>query len=217
MRMHFIFLLTAAFASAQTPPPNSVTVTASKASTVQPDQVIFQVDLAGPIGTTLDDAVSALQGSGITAANFSNVSTQQFAFQSGPNVQTQVQLRWSFTLPADLANMKATAGTLTAVQQSVAGKKNGMSVTISVIGTQVSTRLAQSQTCSMADLLADARTQAQKIASAAGLSVGAVLSISSATGTSGGAVNASFGNSVLVSPVSQPVCSIAVKFALGGN
>jgi hypothetical protein len=215
MRTHFIFLLAAALASAQTPPPNSVTVTASKPSTLQPDQVVFQVDLVGPISTTLDDAVAALQGSGITAANFSGVSTQQFALQSGPNVQPGVQLRWSFNLLADLANMKATAGTLTAVQQSVAGKKNGMSVLISVVGTQVSQRLAQSQSCSMADLLADARAQAQKMASAAGLSVGAVLSISSATGTSA-AANAVLGLGVFVSPVSQPVCSITVKFALGG-
>ena len=175
------------------------------------------MDVSGPLSTTLDDAVAALQGSGITAANFSNVNTVQSAFQSGPNVQTQVQLRWSFTLPADLANMKATAGTLSAVQQSVAGKKNGMSVTISVAGTQVSPRLAQAQTCALTDLLADARAQAQKLASAAGLSVGAVLSISSATGTSASAAGTSFGSAVLVAPVTQPVCSITVKFALGGN
>jgi uncharacterized protein YggE len=215
MRVHFILFLAAALASAQTLPPNSVTVTASKASTLQPDQVIFQVDLVGAISTTLDEAVAALQGSGITAANFSGVSTQQFALQSGQTVQTQVQLRWSFTLPTDLANMKATAGTLTAVQQSVAGKKNGLSVLISVAGTQVSPRQAQSQTCSMTDLLADARSQAQKMASAAGMSVGSVLSISSATGTSA-AANAWFGLGALVSPVSQPVCAITVKFALGG-
>jgi Protein of unknown function (DUF541) len=214
MRMQLIFLLTA-LASAQTP-PKSVTVTASKNSSLQPDQVLFQVDLVGPTTTTLDDAVAALQGSGITAANFASVNTTQLIYGSGRNVQPSTQLRWSFTLPVDLANLKTTAGTLTAVQQSVAGKNNSLSVAISVAGTQVSTRLAQSQTCSVADLLSDARAQAQKIASAAGLGVGAVLSISSATQVTAGASYASFGGSVLVAPTAQPVCSIVVKFALGG-
>jgi uncharacterized protein YggE len=212
MRTLLLFLLAAAGAWAQT--PNSVTVTASKNAALQPDQVIFEVDVDSPIDSTMDDAESALQGSGVTAANFSGVNTVQ-SLPVVTNAQPQIQVRWSFTLPVDLANMKATTVTLTAVQKNVASKKNGMAMSFSVQGTRVSPRLAQTQTCALADVLADARSQAQKIAGAAGLSVGAVLAVSSGTQTAG-AITAVFGSGVLVDPVSQPVCSLTVKFALGG-
>ena len=57
---------------------NSVTVSATRSMTQQPDQVLFGVTVQSGLNTSLDDVVAALQGSGITAANFSAVGTLPF-------------------------------------------------------------------------------------------------------------------------------------------
>jgi hypothetical protein len=193
---------------AQTP-PNSVTVTASRNTNPAPDQAIVYVVVNTPITGTLDDAVGALQGSGIALADFSGVSTTQVF--SGR--QSITQLQWSFMLTPDLSTLKPTLGMLTGIQQAVAAKNNGTSVSFSVQGTQVSQKAAQSQPCSLNDLMADARTQASKLASAANMTAGAVLAVSGASTSA--AIGA--GGSAFSQYVSTPACSLTVKFALTGG
>ena len=53
--------------------PNSVTVTASRNPSLQPDQVVFGVSVSTPVDATREDVIAALQGSGITLANFGSV------------------------------------------------------------------------------------------------------------------------------------------------
>jgi hypothetical protein len=206
MLRYAIFLLPA-LALAQTP-PSSVTVTASRNTNLAPDQAVIQVTVNTNPNASLDDAVAALQGAGITASNFTGVSTVQV--QSGKQIVTQLQ--WFFTLTVDLTSLKTTFATLTGVQQAAAANNNGIAVSFSVQGTQVSARLAQSQTCSLTDLMAEARGQASKLASAANMTVGSVLAVSG--GTSSSATSA--GGNAFFSGVSVPVCTLTVKFALGG-
>ena len=187
---------------------NAVTVTASRSTNVQPDQVVFSVEVDTSLDGTLDSAVSALQGSGITASNFSSVNTVQ---QYDPTGQaTTTGLSWSFTLTAALADLKATFGLLTAVQKSNGSKNNGANISFSLAGTQVSAQAQQAQACSQSDLLSDAKAQAQKLAAAAGKGLGPVLAVSGTTSTamqSSGPIN---------SAVSTPGCSLSVKFQLTG-
>jgi len=49
---------------------NSVTVTATRPNTVQPDLIVLGVDVLSAPDATRDDVLAALQGSVITAANF---------------------------------------------------------------------------------------------------------------------------------------------------
>ena len=105
---------------------------------------------------------------------------------------------------------------LTALQQSIAKQNTGLMLSFNVQGTQVSTQAQQSHVCPTSDLLADATTQAQKLASAAGLSLGSVLAMAGGTSVSG-----SVGTSVSIAavlsfapPVLPSVCSMTVKFAL---
>jgi hypothetical protein len=189
---------------------NSVTVTASRPTNAQPDLVVFNVDVLTGTNATRDDVLAALEGSVITAANFSGVRTiQQFSAVGVPQQSFQ-SLDWTFSLTAPLANFKATISQLTALQQIVAQKKNGMSLSFSIAGTQLSPQAQQGLTCSTADLLSDARTQAQKMAVAAGGALGSVLAMSSA------AVTQPASGALFSSPVFQPVCSLTVKFALTG-
>lgn len=177
--------------------PNSVTVTANRNANLTPDQVIIGVDVTGPTSTTRDDAVAALDGTGITAANYSSVRTSQTYTGSQP----QTVIVWSFSLTVDFSAMKDTLAQLSAAQARLSTKNNGLSMAYSVSGTQVSARLAQQTQCVLSDLISDARAQAQKLATAAGMSLGSILALSSTATPS--------------SSTSVPVCTLTAKFALG--
>ena len=184
---------------------NTIAVTASRTSNAQADQVVFRVSVDAPIETTRDEALNILQGSGITAANFQTVGTVQQYDQMGQTATTLIE--WTFALPVAISDMKATIGLLSAVQTSNAKQKNGTSITFGVQGTQYSNQALQAQQCTAADLLADARAQAQKLAAAAGKSVGAVLSIS-------GAVQATPPSSLFTSTTYVQSCTMVVRFQL---
>src|ERR1700733_9332450 len=90
---------------------NSITVSVSQNASLQPDQAIFAVSVQSSITTGFDDVLAALQGSGITTANFSGWSTQQGTVGATtlPGGQLPpVMLVWTFSLPVPLANTKAT-------------------------------------------------------------------------------------------------------------
>jgi uncharacterized protein YggE len=175
-RLFFALLIFTGAALAQVT-SSSVTVTASRSTNLQPDQVVFGVAVTTPVTGTRDDAVNALGGSGITAANFTGVYTNTL-YPSGTNTPLNV-LQWNFSLTASISDLKTTVGLLTTVASGAAKKNNGISVSFSIQGTQVSAQLAQSQPCPIAGLISDARTQAQTLANAAGVTLGGILAMSS--------------------------------------
>jgi len=165
-------------------------------------------DCGCPARRQRDDVIAALQGSGITIANFSNVRTVQ-AYNSA---QATSFLEWSFLLPAPFSTMKSTIGLLSAVQKSIAQNKPGSSMSFGASGTQPSAQaLQQAPPCSLSDLVTDARAQAQKMAAAAGVTVGSILAISS------GAVVTNPALSLFAQPTTSTICSLTVKFALSGG
>ena len=196
---------------------NAVTVTASRNANLQPDQVLFGVGVTSGLNVSLDDVVAALAGSGITVANFSSVSSQQGipAFNPGSVVTPPpLMLQWTFALPASLSKLKDTAATLTTVQQNIAKKNAGLTMSFSVQGTQVSQQLQQSQPCVVADLIADARVQAQKLADAAGLALGQILALSSPVSSIAGSNSASLASFLIGVQPPLSICAVTVKFAL---
>lgn len=186
---------------------NSITVSASRNMNLQPDQAIFAVSVQSGISASLDDVVAALQGSGITTGNLSSVSSlQQYL-----NVGAMPGLVWTFSLPVPLTKTKDTVASLTTLQQAVAKLNNGMTLSFSIAGTQVSQQLAQSQTCSIPGLVADATAQAQTLAAAGGLTLGSIIAMSSATSnisSSTGYLAASISYSI----PAPPPCAMTVKF-----
>ena len=191
---------------------NSITVSVSRSATVQPDQVVFAVTVQSGLSASLDDVLAALQGSGITASNFTGVSTNSFI-----TVPPAPSLSWTFTEMAPFAKQKDTVASLTALQQTVAQGKSGLTLSFTVAGTQVSAQALQSQTCSLTGLLSDAQAQAQSIAAAAGVTVGPILALSSATSSPiPAAVNFVSGafSSVYVAPTTPAPCGLTVKFGM---
>jgi hypothetical protein len=198
---------------------NSVTVTATRSMTQQPDQVVFAIIVQSGLSTSLDDVVAALHPLGITAANLSGVGSggQLFSVISPtPPQMITPMLEWAFALPVPIAKIKDTASAISALQKTIVQQNNGLTLSFNVQGTQVSTQLQQSQVCPIPDLLSDAQTQAQKLVSAAGLSLGSVLAMSSGTSIPVGAVSSvSLSGFLLATPPIFPsACSMTVKFAL---
>jgi hypothetical protein len=201
-KLYLLCLILPATALAQ----NSVTVTASRPINAAADLVVLSVDVLTANDVGRDDVFTAVQGSLLTPANFTGVRTT-YQYVSNREVDN---LDWSFSLTAPIGNFKSTIAQLQALQQQLTQKKNGMSLSFSVSGTQVSGQAQQNVTCSASDLLSDARGQAQKMAAAAGAGVGNVLAMSSAS------VSQPASGALFSSPVSIPSCSLTVKFALTG-
>src|SRR5229473_2184173 len=77
MRKGFLICIISASASlvsAQTD-SNSITVVASRTASLQADQAVFGVAVTSGLNASFEDALGALQGSGITLANFTGVSS----------------------------------------------------------------------------------------------------------------------------------------------
>jgi hypothetical protein len=200
---------------------NSLIITASRSLNPQPDQVVFAIRVTSSLSAGLDDIVAALQGSGITSSNLAVVNS--VGGPSGGALAKQ-GLQWTFILPVSFSKMQETAGLLARIQDGVAKKNNGLAMTFNVQGTAVSPQLQQSQQCSIPALLADARTQAQNVALATGLTVGQVLAMSAGqvsapsallpTITSPIFVPTGF-SALLIQPALPPsICSLTVKFGL---
>ena len=187
---------------------NTVTVTASANPNLQPDQVNFSLDVTSAIQTGINDVLTALQGVGVTMANFTGIGAgQTFVFQ--PARKAQPSIDWYFNLPVSIPQTKQTIAALTALQGTLTRNNPGLVLSFSVQGTTVSQQLHQSQTCSLPGLIASARVQAKALTDAAGLMLGNILAISRASTQSTTVGSADVTDS---SP-----CSITVKFAVLRN
>ncbi len=142
---------------------DSITITASRQVSLAPDEAVVFVSVRTGLSAGIDQVLALVQGSGITAANLSSVDSDNDG------------LRWSFTLPVPFSKV---GSTITAL----AGSPRPAAVTLNVSGTQVSDEARAKQSCKIADLIEDAQARAQKLAAAAGFSIGPLLSISDGTG-----------------------------------
>jgi hypothetical protein len=204
----FLLVVSASLAFAQLD-SNSITVNASRSAALQPDQAVFVVSVQSDLNTSLNDVLAALQGSGITSANFAGVNTV-LSFSPGTGPAPAPTIQWAFDLPIPLTKTKDTVAALTALQQNIAQNNKSLKLSFSIQGTQVSQQLQQSQTCSITDLLTDARTQAQKLADASGVTLGVILAMSSQASSSAvGAVQLAYLGYSAPAP-----CAVTVKFAV---
>ena len=155
--------------------PNTIGITAIRTVTVPPDQVAFLLGVGSGPAIPLDTVTAALSGAGISGATFAGVSGPPGV---GLPLNSQAALNWYFTRTVPLAGIKNAFASLAAAQQAMAQANQGLSLSYSVQGSQLSPALQQAQACPQSDLLADARAQAGKVAAAADVAVGPVLNIS---------------------------------------
>lgn len=203
--------------------PNTITITASRTANLPPDQVLIGIGVTSGTTSGLDDINAALAGAGIAGANLASVYTQTLYDRLG---RSQPVLQWSFTLTAPLAKLPSTLARLGTAQQTVSDQNPALSFSFDIQGLQAS---PQSQpVCQQGGLIADARSLAQTVAAAAGVSVGAILNMSDqAAPTGGGGIGyasflsgdftgfASFGllSRIITTPSSNS-CALSLQFQL---
>ncbi len=224
-RLYMLFLLPACM-WAQT--ESSLTVTATRSLSVQPDQEVLSVTVTTPLSTGLDDVLTALTSVGVTTANLSGVYSETTGTST-------VVLQWTFASPVPLATFKANVNSLAALQQSIGQQHSGWSLSYNSEQLQTSAAALAAQPCPTANLLADARAQAQNLVSASpALSVGPILALSDGTGSANSqVVSGRYSTFFVISGpfeavyltglttylsapvfVTNPTCTLAVKFAL---
>jgi uncharacterized protein YggE len=154
-------------------PSNTLTITANRTINLQPDEALFSLSVTSSVTTNLGQIVAALSGGGVTSANLAGVG----------NNTTPPSFQWNFTLAVPLSNLTATVASLNNLEQTISQNNSGLTLTFYVEGTQVSPasqQQQQSQSCSNADLIADATAQAQKLVAAAGMILGPIIKLSNA-------------------------------------
>src|SRR5260370_9045761 len=98
---------------------NSITVTASRnIAPGQPDQTVLSVQVSSGLDTSLDDVLGALQGSGITVANFSGLNSF-FLFNPLTQPPPAPMLNCSFRFAVPFAKTKHTATLLSALHHTI--------------------------------------------------------------------------------------------------
>jgi hypothetical protein len=147
---------------------DTLLVRASRSIRPSPDLVLFQLQLLSNLNTGFEDVVAAMPGLGITPANL--IDLQSHAGESTAS--------WIMYLFVPFDKLKVTAATLRRLQQTVSQNPNSMMLSFGVLGSQVSSESKLSQTCSISDLVSDARRQADQVAAAAGLMAGPILGMS---------------------------------------
>ncbi len=185
---------------------NTITVTASRPVSVQPDQAVIGITVGTGTNATLDDVLATLKNVGITAANLTSVDTSELS-PTNP-------VEWQFTIFVPLPSLNSTLATLASIHQNVG---------YYIQSTQVSPSLQAANPCTYPALLSDAQKQAQAFAQAAGATIGPIVAISDQP--PGGALAANifnpftgahwFNTSAFFAPVApSSTCSLTVQFKL---
>jgi len=199
---------------------HTVSISASRSINLQPDQVLFGLSVSSSVTANLDQVVGALSGLGITSASLNNTF-----------YPTPTTLSWNFSFTAPLSSLTTTIKSITQLEQTIAQNNVGLTLTFTVEGTQVSQQLRQAQSCSNSDLIADATSQGQKLAAAAGLTLGPIIKLTNAPTIEGAgivpnlavgqyvvngaySVGAVFSNILVVTLASPVTCSLVVEFQL---
>lgn len=192
---------------------STLTISATRTINLKPDEATIGLWVSSSYSTGLDEVVSALSGLDITSADLTGAGSSTVP----PSVQ------WYFTLAAPLAKLPATLGALTQLQQNIGQNDSGLTLTFGLEGSQVSQRsqqLQQTQSCSNSNLIADATAQGQKLAAAAGLTLGPILQVSDVPLPQ---ASAGFAESSLVGFIvpalsllgsTNATCSLVVQFQL---
>jgi hypothetical protein len=207
MRKFWLAILLAAVPLFGQLPSYSVTISSTRQIVVQPDQVLFGLSVSSGPSTNLGQVVTALASLGITSANLTGVQNSDPA-----------TLQWTFSLATPLTSLIATINSLTALQQTIGQNNSGLALTYYIAGTQISQQLQQSAACS--DSIADATAQAQKLVTAAGMTLGPILKLSNTPLASTAVrpviefLSGAFSEFVYAPPPQPINCLLSVQFQL---
>jgi uncharacterized protein YggE len=197
--------------------PNTIAVTASQTATPVPDQVQIQMYVTSTTSVGLDDVNAALAAGGITGATFIGINNGVI---SAGFPASSLTADWVYSLTVPLAKLPSTLALLSAAQQAIMKQNSVLSLSFNLYGLQTSSQAQP--VCTETGLLSDARKQAQTLATAAGVGLGAILNTSDQTLTVPDYIFdpyavAGFGYASFLLGVQSPTgssCSLSVQFQL---
>jgi hypothetical protein len=193
-------------------------------SDLQPDQASLIVNVTSSVNTALADVLTALQTTNISTANLTSIGTTNGSGSASGNNEAWY---WTFTITVPLSGLKAILASLAMVQQSLPAAQNAMTVDYFLQGASFSPQLLASNPCPYTAVFSDAQTQAQQVATAAGVTLGPVVALSDGSGMATqpaveyttGVVGLLTSGAYFVegqpAAPSAPSCTMEVKFKLG--
>jgi hypothetical protein len=218
MRTAALILVLVSSACAQLD-PDTITVTAyGSQSTLAPDQLVFNLAVRANPVIGLDEIAGALSGAGISAKDLFTMYQPSSCVHPDGTLCAAEPVTWIFNFVTSVKKLPDVLGAIGIAQQAQP------SLAISLQGYAS----AAPQPCAITTLTSDARSQAEKMATAAGFRVGPVVSVIDGAGgpTIGvpvsiyggiGTPALAFGNAlvsnILTSPQSPP-CAATVQFKL---
>ena len=149
--------------------PNLISISLQQTTGPQVDQAVVALGVVSPLTSGLDDVTSALQGVGITGANFVGLSTTSNLATTTP----QTVLGWTFELTTPIANIGSLMQQLLAAEEALQNANSVYSLAFAAAGAYSSQPLS----CSQSSLLTTAQNDAQQLAGAAGVNAGSVLTL----------------------------------------
>lgn len=172
--MRAIFLLLAAAGSAFGQlDPDTITIGASRTIPAQYNVAAVQVQLSLPQTSTLDDALAIVNAAGFTAGDFTGVSSPT-TFVLNPLVGTlpQLPVYWTLSKTVSTGDVPAILAALDRARNAMLQGKSGTDLLYSV-----SNATPPAPDCQYPALIGNAQAQAARVASAAGLKAGSIISI----------------------------------------
>jgi uncharacterized protein YggE len=183
---------------------DSIAVSALKTVELTPDEITFNLGIGTDPEVSLDQVLAAMQTLSLAATDLVGIGSQQL----GPSVsQTRIIYQFAFTIP--FAKFKETNDKITTVRRSLAGAVPAMDVlSLSIVINPTDAARDQAFQTALPDLIADARRRADRLAKAAGLTVGGITGLNEILAPTTG-ISSSFG------PISlRTTVGVSVRFAV---
>lgn len=155
---------------------DAITVTVSRNVDLSPDAIYFSMAVMTDPDVSLDQVLGAIQGLEVSAQNLTSVTLQQY----GPSA-AQTRLAYAFDLSVAFSKFKETKDKVAAVRRAMAESTPPME--LQVYGMAVSpseTSRDQARQGLLAPLFGDARTRADQLAKAAGITLGGIVGVTEA-------------------------------------
>lgn len=206
-RLAVLYVLLSACAFAQT--MDGLTTSASKTITLWPDNAVFVVDVTSAAGTTVDQAVAWLSGTGITATNLVGAgSTQDYLSSLTPVMRMQHEFQMTVPYPK-ISDMTEKLRTAT---RSVTAAGGNLAYGLTLTASDDALQLARQRV--LPDLITEVKRRADTLAQASGLMVGTIQAISDNSYVSG-VISASriYGSSTTSAGL-QATFSVSAKFSV---
>jgi hypothetical protein len=201
MRTLWILLASAAAAFGQLD-TKTITITASSTPSAKTSNATVQVNVMLSQASTLQDAVNVVQGAGFTADNFTDVSSYGYAnFLLGIEATAAPTVDWTLSRTLSATEVPSVLAALEAAT------KKQPSGTLSY---SVSNAAAPPPDCPYTGLVGAAQSQARKVADAAGVKLGGIVSIEQGTQTQAAAGFAVFDFSAVLSSTVLPPERVAL-------